>query len=1723
MSLMDGKNNTSIGLNVDHVHGADNTVIGAYAGVLDTASRGVVFVGANAGRKAQRSLDSVAVGWGSMASAHTTQKSVFVGTDTGKNARQASYCTAIGYASGSNLGVALRTTLVGSRAGQFAINSVDDTFVGYGAGMRFMNGSRNACLGAFSAHDLEFGSDNVLIGYSAGKHIRSAHGIVGIGPFALENADNSSNVIAIGPGAGRYAANAENSMFVGTDAGAAASGGFNVYVGPLAGNAGSFNTMVGYGTGERALGNNNTCLGYLTGSNANGGDNTMLGYMTGNTISGSKNVLVGSGARVDGDFNVCVGFESGNAVTVVSNSTFIGAGSGCDGDGNSILGTNAGSQGVGSNNAVIGFQTAQHLSGSNNVIAGSGSANHVQAQNSVIVGPQNFQQGSNSHVINLVNSVTIGSGITSSNTTILGNAVILGQVAVSDLDSGAFVVGSAGSRVLFANSTVFGIQGVLQTKVIFADQTNFQVGDNQDGGPVWGNGFTGHANVMVYDPFDSFASRLVFNRASAQYLQGGSKDFFTWKMGDPGSAGISIFVRFKFTGTAGNNEPILDCGNGPTDNNIVISRIGTTNQLAFTIYNGATPYTVQSITPILQNTWYVLGFRVSTPIDVSNPFPAVLQMYLYKPSVRLIQLGSSDGFNDFLEQQTTFTNTYFTSRTLTNTYVGRSNRNTDAYLNGEVSGLMVYNRSLSNNEMVRGGQFLYNYDTIVYGAAVFINAPTISSPSTKTALANAAHFQIGPDHAPVVLAASDGFKVGVEGARYVSIQKLTRSTYIGEDTGRGSNGNYNTFIGPQAGQYLTTDSAGTGYNVGMGKSAGLLMNGKENVVVGAEAGGYSAGIGNFYAGPQCGKWASGDYNCAIGKLAFGYNSVVVSGIRLPLGSYNIALGQASAQRMVGSYNTAIGRLSGSELTGNLNTMIGQSAGSGLQGNKNIVLGDNVASTVIGSDNIVIGDGVGPGTVRLNSSVAIGTNIRSTAATSIMSNSVILGSSIIATGDLVNSVVLGSGMSLSSSGADDNKCIIGIAGQRAIEATAYSLRLGESTNTFLEANASTFILGPTDRPHMQVNRQAEGISWNNSRTCFPASPTSMLRSLGYVGNTLVQCDSVPALRPRGSATPNFVNNRPYSSEANSRLPSDGDSSWFGVPVFVNAMGDTRYFNLCFRDDLSKSAHVDAIGQTLDGGSFSVEAWVLLEAAEFDDNNGPIFGSMNSDPVTLDGDVTDWALGISYYDVHGVGNSNTQYPTFMYTLPDKSGKMKLMANLTMMAAYTWYHLAVIGEAGKLYMFVDGQRVDMFQVPVSINKVDPLTKRWTEVQKANVAGIYSNVHVIPTAGFTTPPGIRDGFQGAGLRIGRVIYPPGPDYPVYYPYCKTAHVTEVMYRSPRFTSADVGYANNIDGFPKPTVARAVPPKTGVGATVYITPVGETPVLGANEFAELHGVRAGGFELWPYTRPNDKGLWWQSWVGENWFPMPRTMPDSSIRVFGGGCIHMQKMPIYLEVEGKYGISTNGSGVFPGIPAGTVIWGETGSIVCANPGKTHMVNIQKVMSWGRTNVSIARNTDVEGNMIISGNLQVTGNINGSIGTAPVIGNVAGNFNIGGNLTLGGVLATSDTSILTGFSGGPRITQKTWDSPGPTHVLDMNELTASCENVSGMLYLHTSSKANDNRNGMATLGIIKSSGYAPVVTVFTSQRSANLGMFTFSNDVQNTHLVVSTDAECAICWTFVSGA
>ena len=442
VSLVDGANNTSVGVNTSYVRGRENTIVGAYAGVLDATSRSVVLVGERTGNSAQTAIESVAIGARAMSHAVMTQQSVFVGANTATHARRTVLTTAVGYGAGSHLSTALRTTLVGGLSGQFAFNSLDDTFVGYSSGRLCREGSRNAALGAFSGHRLETGSENVLVGYRAGANIESADRCVAVGAGALEFAANASNVIAIGTRAGQFAAGAKDAVFIGgwssTMAGVE-GGSNNVFIGMNNGSGGSDNVGLGTGVMPNVSGSYNVGLGTGAGMSLEDGD---------------SNVLIGSraGANIrSGIQNVAVGVYSGNAG---SNNTTIGFGASSHNEGhnNASLGTATGPAGNSWQNTVMGFNTAARMRGDKNVVIGANAALLGNASNNVVVGTESCAvlEGSDNVIVGadmaidrpMDSSIMVGSGFAQDyDLRRVSNAVIIGKdITLSNRDSDCLVL-----------------------------------------------------------------------------------------------------------------------------------------------------------------------------------------------------------------------------------------------------------------------------------------------------------------------------------------------------------------------------------------------------------------------------------------------------------------------------------------------------------------------------------------------------------------------------------------------------------------------------------------------------------------------------------------------------------------------------------------------------------------------------------------------------------------------------------------------------------------------------------------------------------------------------------------------------------------------------------------------------------------------------------------------------------------------------------------------------------------------------------------------------------------------------------------------------------------------------------------------------------------------------------------------------------------------------------
>jgi hypothetical protein len=156
-----------------------------------------------------------------------------------------------------------------------------------------------------------------------------------------------------------------------------------------------------------------------------------------------------------------------------------------------------------------------------------------------------------------------------------------------------------------------------------------------------------------------------------QYLAFGSQTFNM-------ARGFSAVCQFAWTNGIGVWERIFDFGNGAGNNNILLTRTGTSTNLLFSYRIGSTEYSVTATGSIpAQNTLYMV-------IAIYDPSKPLLSLYVNGTLTSSIPAVVARD-----------------TQTLTQTYVGRSNWGSDAYSNVNVNYLSVYNRVLTSDEINR--------------------------------------------------------------------------------------------------------------------------------------------------------------------------------------------------------------------------------------------------------------------------------------------------------------------------------------------------------------------------------------------------------------------------------------------------------------------------------------------------------------------------------------------------------------------------------------------------------------------------------------------------------------------------------------------------------------------------------------------------------------------------------------------------------------------------------------------------------------------------------------------------------------------------------------------------------------------------------------------------------------------------------------------------------------
>ena len=201
---------------------------------------------------------------------------------------------------------------------------------------------------------------------------------------------------------------------------------------------------------------------------------------------------------------------------------------------------------------------------------------------------------------------------------------------------------------------------------------------------------------------------VSFSRASSQFLNADSYGGIPFNIQSNG--GFTVMVYGRFTGVVGNYERFLDFSNGAGNDNILFGRQSTSTQLSFYLLNGATQYVVSAGT-ITQNTWTLFTGR-------------------YTASTGTMQL-----YQDGTLVGTTSSVPTITNRTLSQVYIGRTVFPGNDYLNGDIIGMVAFDRSLSDTEISYCESILkwrIPPSSIPYGAVVTLFPQYFTGVSAST-------------------------------------------------------------------------------------------------------------------------------------------------------------------------------------------------------------------------------------------------------------------------------------------------------------------------------------------------------------------------------------------------------------------------------------------------------------------------------------------------------------------------------------------------------------------------------------------------------------------------------------------------------------------------------------------------------------------------------------------------------------------------------------------------------------------------------------------------------------------------------------------------------------------------------------------------------------------------------------------------------------------------------
>jgi hypothetical protein len=206
-----------------------------------------------------------------------------------------------------------------------------------------------------------------------------------------------------------------------------------------------------------------------------------------------------------------------------------------------------------------------------------------------------------------------------------------------------------------------------------------------------------------------------------------------------GDLGLSFAVWFKPTSnTHGFWARIFDFGVGEANNNILIGKRGTTNEMGFSVNNviGGIQNWINYYLPVSNfftdtTTWKHVVWTLTYSTTTTSTWT------IYINGQKYTGIGSyqdnTDSITSLAANHTLIVGRYPQNINRTSNFIGRSNWIVDGYLNGQITGFYMYNRVLTAGEALN----LYNNTPISTADLHFstnfaLNPPTIYTPSHST-------------------------------------------------------------------------------------------------------------------------------------------------------------------------------------------------------------------------------------------------------------------------------------------------------------------------------------------------------------------------------------------------------------------------------------------------------------------------------------------------------------------------------------------------------------------------------------------------------------------------------------------------------------------------------------------------------------------------------------------------------------------------------------------------------------------------------------------------------------------------------------------------------------------------------------------------------------------------------------------------------------------------------